>query len=91
MARSPRIGWMKSISITQARRKLGELVRTPETVELTHRGTPVGTLRVYAEAHYDRDKAREAARRIREIGLKYKPSKKHGGTQALRDLRDDGE
>jgi hypothetical protein len=32
--------------------------------------------------------AKEAARRIREIGLKYKPSKKHGATKALRELRD---
>ena len=82
---------MKTISITQARRKLGELVRTPATVEVTSRGTPVGTLRVYAEANYDRDRAVEAARRIREIGAKYKPSRTHGATKAVRTLRDDGE
>ncbi len=86
---------MKTVSITQARRQLGKLVRTPETVEVTHRGTPVGTLRIYAEAHYDREKAMAAARGIRELSAKLvakrKPSKKNGATKAVRDLRDNGD
>lgn len=83
---------MKTVSITKARHKLGELSRAPSTVEVTHRGATVGTLRIYAEAHYDREKAMEAARGIRELSLrlnaKRKPSKKRGATKAVRDLRD---
>ena len=86
---------MKTLTLTQARRQLGELVRSHETVEVTHRGEAIGTLRggagAQGEAPCDRDRAMAAARRLREIGLKYKPSKKHGGTRALRQLRDHGE
>ena len=83
---------MKTLTITQARRQLGELVKSHETVEVTHRGEAIGTLRAGTKSEpYDRDRAMAAARRIREIGLKYKPSKKHGGTKALRQLRDHGE
>ena len=85
---------MKTVSITQARRQLGELVRTPETVEVTSRGVPVGTLHIHAEPTYDRDKALEAARGLRQLGAKIlarrKPSKKNGAVKAIRDLRDDG-
>ena len=83
---------MKTVSITKARRKLGEPACAPSTVEVTHRVATVGTLRIYAEGHYDRDKAMEAARGIRELSLrlnaKGKPSKKRGATKAVRDLRD---
>ena len=84
---------MKTLTLTQARRQLGELVRSHETVEVTHRGEAIGTLRggAQTEVPYDRERAIAAAQRLREIGLKYKPSKKHGGTRALRQLRDHGE
>lgn len=85
---------MKTVSITQARRQFGELMRNPETVEVTHRGIPVGTLCIYAEPTYDRDKAMAAARSLRElsakVGVKHKASAKRGATKAVRDLRDHG-
>ena len=82
---------MKSLSITQARRRLGELVCTPETVEITRRGQRIGEIRgAEPEAPDDRERAMAAARRIREIGMTRKPSKTHGGAQAIRRLRDHG-
>ena len=87
---------MKTLTITQARRRLGELVKSHETVEVTHRGEAIGTLRggAQAEPPYDRERAMAAARHIRELSemlaAKYKPSKKHGATQAVRKLRDHG-
>jgi hypothetical protein len=81
---------MKPVSITPAKRKLAEAARTAQPVEIAPATTAGGTLRIFAEVHYDADKAIAAAKRIREIGTKYKPSKKHSGAKALRDLRDDG-
>ena len=85
---------MKTLTITQARRRLGELVRSHETVEVTHRGATIGTLRASAEVPYDRERAMAAAQHIRELSemlaAKRKPSKKHGATQAVRKLRDHG-
>ena len=85
---------MKSLTLTQARHQLGELVRAAEPVELTRRGVPIGTLRPSVRAPYDRDAAIEAARGIRELGerlaARHKPSKKHGAIKAIRDLRDNG-
>lgn len=55
------------------------------------KGGAVGTLRVFAQARHDPERAKEAARRIREIGRKYKPSTKTGAVATVRKLRDDGE
>ena len=85
---------MKTLTLTQARRQLGELVDAAEPVERTRRGVPIGTPRPSVRAPYNRDAAIEAARGIRELGERlatwHKPSKKHGGTRALRELRDHG-
>lgn len=81
---------MKSVSLTQARRGLSKLIASEQAVEVTSRGQAVGTLRIYAEATVDRDKAMEAARQLRAIGSKYRPSKRHGGAAAVRQLRDHG-
>ncbi len=82
---------MKTVTITQAKRGLSDLLAKGQAVEVTSHGRTVGTLRVFAQAKVDREKAKEAARGIREIGMKYKPSKKHGGTAELRKIRDHGE
>ena len=85
---------MKTVTLTEARRQLGELVNSAEPVEITRRGERIGTLRGEAEAPVDREKAMAAARGIRalseRLAAKRKPSKKHGATQAVRDLRDRG-
>ena len=87
---------MKTVTLTQARRRLGELVQASETVRVTHRGTPIGTLRADAQAEppYDRDREMAAAQHIRELSdrlaAERKPSKKHGATAAVRALRDHG-
>ena len=87
---------MKTITITQARRRLGELVQAHETVQVTHRGVPIGTLHASAQAEPPQDREREmaAAQGIRELSdrlaAKRKPSKKHGATAAVRALRDHG-
>ena len=86
-----KLWFMKSVSITQAKRGLSELMTAEQTVEITNRGTPVGALRIYAEAKFDPQRAQEAARRIRALSAKCKPSPRHGATQAIRDLRDNGE
>ena len=86
---------MKSLSITQARRRLGELVRTPEAVEITRRGQRIGEIRGAApEVPNDHDREMAAALRIRELSdrlaAERKPSKKLGATAAVRALRDHG-
>ena len=83
---------MKTLTLTQARQQLGELMHAAEPVKLTRRGQPIGTLHVEAQAEpaHDRDRAMAAARRLREIGMTRKPSKTHGGAKAVRKLRDDG-
>ena len=81
------------MTITQAKRGLSDLLAKEQQVEVTNRGRTVGTLRVFAEAKVDREKAKEAARGIRELARKIgaKPSKKHGATAEIRRLRDHGE
>jgi len=85
---------MKTVTLTQARNKLGELVQQGEPVELTRRGQSIATLRVFAKPKVDREAAIKAAHDIRELSArlaaKRKPSKRHGATKAVRDLRDDG-
>ena len=91
-----RIEPMKTITITQARRRLGELVQAQETVQVTHRGVLIGTLDASAQADppHDREREMAAAQSIRELSdrlaAKRKPSKKHGATAAVRALRDHG-
>lgn len=82
---------MKSVSITQAKRQLSRLAATQEPVQLTMRGQPVGLLRVYAEPKRDPEAARAAFDRLERLAAKRKPSKKHGATRAVRELRDRGE
>lgn len=56
--------------------------------------TPVelgGRLRVIAQAAANPQRAREAAAAIRQLGARHKPSKKHGATAAIRELRDGGD
>lgn len=85
---------MKTVSITEARRRLGELMKAAEPVEVTRRGEPLGTLRPSVRQPYDREKAMAAASDIRVLGerlaAKHKPSQKHGATAAVRALRDRG-
>ena len=86
---------MKSVSLTEARRSLADLVAEPQTVEVTRRGRPVGTLRVLGQTEPDRERAMEAARGLRELAERVKatikPSVKHGATRAVRELRDHGD
>jgi prevent-host-death family protein len=91
LAHGAKLGAMKSVSITQAKRGLSELMATEQTVEITNRGTPVGALHSYAQAKFDPQRAQDAARRIRALSAKCKPSPRHGATKAVRDLRDNGE
>jgi len=86
---------MKTVTITEAKKNLRGILQADEPVQVTLRGQPAGVLRVIAEPKVDRERAREAGRRLVELSerlaAKHRPSKKHGGTQAVRDLRDHGE
>lgn len=81
----------KSVSITRAKRDLARLAKSQEPVQVTVRGQPAFELRLIAQPVRDPEAARRAVERIKLIGAKYKPSKKHGGTRAVRELRDRGE
>lgn len=81
---------MKTVSITHPKRKPGAVQAVVPSQAVAPR-LEGGTLRVLAQATFDPQRAREAAAKIRQLGLKYKPSKKHGATAAVRDLRNRGE
>ena len=82
---------VKTVSITEAKRKLSDLLSREQTVEITSRGTKVGTLRVFAQATRDPQRAQDAARRMRALSAKCTPSPLGGATKAVRDLRDSGD
>ena len=82
---------MKQLSITQAKRDLSRLVTQREPVAVTIRGKSIGLLRMYAEPVFDLVQSRAAFERLRALAAKRKPSKKHGATRAVRELRDRGE
>lgn len=88
---APIILSVKQVSITEAKRKLSKLATSNEPVQLTMRGQPVGLLRVYAEPKLDPAAARAAFEQLKRLAAKRKPSRKHGATRAVRDLRDRGE
>lgn len=67
------------------------MAQAGEPVEVTNRGMPFAKLHVTVVPKVDRQRAIEAAHRIREIGAKYKPNARTGGTKLIRKLRDDGE
>jgi hypothetical protein len=84
-------GGVKTFTITEAKRKLSRLATSQEPVQLTMRGQPIGQLRVYAEPKRDPEAARAAFDRLKRLAATRKPSKKHGATRAVRELRDRGE
>ena len=79
------------LPVTEAKKNLARLGQAAEPVEVTLRGNPVFTMRIVAHPVRDREAALRAVERIKQIGAKYKPSRKHGATRAVRELRDHGE
>lgn len=89
--RFDKLALVKTASITEAKRKLSRLAQTQEPVQLTMRGQPLGVLRIYAEPKRDPEAERAAFERLKRLAATCKPSKKHGATRAVRELRDRGE
>lgn len=81
---------MKPIPSTAVKRQAVAAVRLPAAEATVQRGASMGALTVVAVPKVDRARALAAAKRIRELSEGRKPSKVHGGTKAIRELRDDG-
>ena len=79
---------MRSVSITEAKKDLSHLARSEQSFRLTSRGNEVAQVRIFATAKFDPLKAATAARRIKELGAKVKPSKQHGAVALVRKVRD---
>lgn len=79
---------MQSISMTKARRELAAICQTPDTYNLTSRGSEVATLRVFAKVKFDPEKAKAAGDRMLAISRSIKPSRAKGATELVRELRD---
>lgn len=78
---------MRTISVTEAKKGLTQLAAEGQSFNLTSRGHELASFRVFVQPKFDPVKAKaswEAFKAIRSA----KPSKKDGGTRAIRELRD---
>lgn len=81
---------MKSTATT-AKRVPAAALRLAAPAEAGARGPTIPPLTVVAVPREDRTRAMAAAKRIRELSERRKPSRAHGATKAIRELRDDGQ
>ncbi len=79
---------MQHLSISDVRRNLPSLAQQSDTFTLTKRGQNIATVRVFAEARFDIDKAKQAGERIAALAARAKVGKLNCATSIIRKLRD---
>lgn len=86
---------MKTISLTEAKRQLPELLQSSEPVTVTRRGEPIGTLSAHITVRSANSRAthRKAARGLLAISARAPVTDREAdtGTAELRRMRDRGE